>query len=52
MDPFPVVVRTLDALHLATVNFLVARAQRVTLATYDERMRTCAERLGLALVPV
>lgn len=52
VDPFPVVVRTLDALHLATVNFLVARAQRVTLATYDERMRTCAERMGLALAPV
>lgn len=52
VDPFPVVVRTLDALHLATLDFLVTRGQRVALATYDERMRTCAERMGLALAPV
>ena len=52
LEPFPVAVRTLDALHLATVHFLVARGQRVELATYDDRMRACAGRLGLALVSV
>jgi hypothetical protein len=38
LDPFPVAVRTLDALHLATIEYL--RSQRVVLAvaTYDERM--------------
>ena len=49
IDPFPVAVRTLDALHLATVAFLVERGQRVTLATYDERMRGCAARMGMEL---
>jgi hypothetical protein len=42
-------VRTLDALHLATAQYLVERRQPLALATYDERMRTCATRLGLAL---
>jgi hypothetical protein len=49
VDPFPIAVRTLDALHLATLDFLANRGQRVALATYDERMRACAERMGIAL---
>ena len=49
LEPFPVPVRTLDALHLATAHHLVARRQRLTVATYDDRMRACAVALGLAL---
>ena len=49
LEPFPFPVRTLDALHLATVHFLASRRQRVTLATYDDRMRGCAQKLGIDL---
>jgi predicted nucleic acid-binding protein len=52
LEPFPVPVRTLDALHLATASFLLERRQRITLATYDERMRAAAGRLGLELAEV
>lgn len=52
LDPFPAPVRTLDALHLATAHHLVERSQKLTLATYDERMRTCARKLGIALADV
>lgn len=47
LEPFPVRVRTLDALHLATAHYLVSQRQKLTLATYDERMRACAARLGI-----
>jgi len=49
LEPFPFPVRTLDALHLATAHFLASHRQRVTLATYDDRMRGCAEKLGIEL---
>ncbi len=52
LEPFPTPVRTLDAIHLATAHFLVASRQRLTLATYDERMRVCAERMGIARAPL
>jgi hypothetical protein len=52
LEPFPMPVRTLDALHLATVEFLASRRQPVALATYDGRMRACAERMGIALQPL
>ncbi len=45
-EPFPVPVRTLDALHLATMDFLRAQGQRLSLVTYDERLAKAAERLG------
>jgi predicted nucleic acid-binding protein len=46
LEPFPVKVRTLDALHLASLNFLKENGQRVTLATYDCRLGVAAEALG------
>jgi uncharacterized protein len=49
LEPFPAPVRTPDALHLATAHFLVASRQKLALATYDERMRACAERMGIEL---
>ncbi len=49
VDPFPAPVRTLDALHLATVHYLVQAGQRLTLATYDERMRRVATAMGFDL---
>jgi predicted nucleic acid-binding protein len=50
LDPFPVPVRTLDALHLATVEFLRDRGERVSLASYDRRMSEAAAALGVPLV--
>jgi len=49
LEPFPLTVRTLDAIHLASAEFLRARNQSVTLATYDRRMREAAERIGIPL---
>ena len=49
LDPFPVGVRTLDALHLASLTFLKEQGQRVTLATYDDRLGSAAEALGFAV---
>ncbi len=51
LEPFPVAVRTLDALHLATVDFLRANGQAVRLATYDDRMTAAARAMGVDLFP-
>jgi predicted nucleic acid-binding protein len=47
--PFPVPVRTLDALHLATIEFVRERDRRLALATYDERLAAAARALGIRL---
>lgn len=52
LEPFPVPVRTLDALHLASAEFLVARGQSIALATYDERLAAAARALGFELYPL
>ena len=49
LEPFPVTVRTLDALHLATAEFLKSRGQRIELASYDERLTEAARLLGIAI---
>ena len=49
LDPFPVSVRTLDALHLASCQFLRDRGQRIELASYDNRMANAASALGIPL---
>ena len=52
LAPFPVPVRTLDALHLASAAFLRERGQPVVVATYDRRMRQAAKAMGFELVPL
>ena len=52
LDPFPTPVRTLDALHLASIAFLRARGQTVQLASYDERLSVGARALGIPLMEV
>jgi len=47
LEPFPIPVRTLDALHLASIEFLRARGQAVALASFDERMLAVARALGI-----
>ncbi|MEW6755932.1 MAG: hypothetical protein AB1505_33880 [Candidatus Latescibacterota bacterium] len=49
LEPFPAPVRTLDALHLGSVEFLRTRGQRLELASYDERMLDAARLLGIPL---
>ncbi len=49
LEPFPLPLRTLDALHIASIEFLRARGQKVELASYDERMLAAARALGIAL---
>ncbi len=50
LEPFPGPVRTLDALHLASADFLRSAGARIEIATYDERMRSAARAMGFALV--
>ena len=49
LDPFPVSVRTLDALHLASCQFLRDQGQRVEIASYDHRMANAGRALGIPL---
>lgn len=50
LEPFPLPVRTLDALHLASMEFLRAKSQDVTLASYDDRLSAGARAMGISLV--
>src|SRR5947209_18717384 len=49
LEPFPTRLRTLDALPLASVEFLRERGQKVELASYDERMLAAARALKIPL---
>lgn len=48
-EPFPAPVRTLDALHLATIEFLRGQSLKIKLATYDRRMLDVAKRMKISL---
>jgi predicted nucleic acid-binding protein len=50
--PFPTSLRTLDALHLATMHFLRGLGQAVTLASYDKRLLDAAFAMGIAAEPL
>jgi predicted nucleic acid-binding protein len=50
VEPFPVPVRTLDALHLASMLFLRERGEPITLASYDARLSHAARALGLPVL--
>jgi len=47
LEPFPIPVRTLDALHLASLDFLRNRGQEVELASYDERLLAVAAAMDI-----
>jgi hypothetical protein len=50
LEPFPVSVRTLDGLHLATLDCVRRHVgQAVELASFDSRMRAAARALGIAI---
>jgi uncharacterized protein len=48
LQPFPVPVRTLDALHLATIHFIRGQGETVELASYHDRLLAAACALGVA----
>lgn len=48
LEPFPSQVRTVDAIHLASMDFLRSSGQELLLASYDVRLVTAASRLGFA----
>jgi hypothetical protein len=50
--PFPLPVRTLDALHLSCADFLRTQGFVVDVATLDTRMASIALAMGFRLTPV
>jgi predicted nucleic acid-binding protein len=51
-EPFPVgPVRSLDAIHLATIRLLADGGESVRVATYDRRIRANLDALGIPLAP-
>lgn len=52
LEPFPLPVRTLDALHLATMEFLRDHGQQIELASYDARLLAAARSLGIRTRPL
>jgi predicted nucleic acid-binding protein len=52
LQPFPLAVRTLDALHLATIEYLRADGQTVELASFDRRLLAAATALDVPLFQV
>jgi predicted nucleic acid-binding protein len=48
-EPFPTAVRTLDALHLASILVLRERVPTIELASYDDRLTAGARALGIRI---
>jgi predicted nucleic acid-binding protein len=49
LEPCPRPVRTLDAMHLASTEFLRERQPAIRLATYDSRQAAAAKAMGIKL---
>lgn len=49
LQPFPTSVRTLDALHLASLDYFRQRRIDTRLATYDRRMEEAASAMGVVV---
>lgn len=47
LEPFPIAARTLDALHLATIDFARRQGDEIRLASYDNRMLAAARAIGI-----
>jgi hypothetical protein len=52
LQPFALPVRTLDGLHLATIEFIRLEGEAVELASYDNRLLAAARSLGITLSPL
>ena len=49
LEPFAIAVRTLDALHLASMEFIRSRLQAVELASLDARLLNGARAQGIPI---
>lgn len=49
LEPFIISVRTLDALHLASIEYIRSRMQLIELATFDERLLAAARALDVPI---
>ncbi|HEV2161489.1 MAG TPA: PIN domain-containing protein [Stellaceae bacterium] len=52
LEPFPVPVRALDALHLASIEWLRGQRQTVALASYDQRLLAAARAMKMPLAAI
>jgi hypothetical protein len=50
LEPFPTPIRTLEALHLSTIEYVRSRRETVELASYDTRLLAAAQALGISIV--
>jgi predicted nucleic acid-binding protein len=50
LEPFASPVRTLDALHLASMDYLLRNGQSIELATYDTRLQVAAKAMRVKTV--
>jgi predicted nucleic acid-binding protein len=50
LEPFPVPLRTLDALHVATADFLRRDLPELRIATYDTRLARAAQAIGFEVI--
>lgn len=51
-EPFPTLIRTLDAVHLASALLVHGRAPALRLATHDADLATAAQAVGLHVIGV
>jgi uncharacterized protein len=49
LQPWPTPIRTLDALHLATADYLRQQGEPIELASYDHRLVSAARACGIAV---
>jgi hypothetical protein len=49
IDPFPIQVRTLDSIHLATLFYVRSQGTDAELASFDRRMNAAAQALHIPL---
>jgi predicted nucleic acid-binding protein len=49
LEPFPRMVRTLDAIHIATALFVANKGQSIEFATYDQDQAAAASAAGVIL---
>jgi predicted nucleic acid-binding protein len=49
-DPFPTLVRTLDAIHLATADLARSGVKDLVFATHDREQGTAAEAIGFRVI--
>lgn len=52
LEPFPLPLRTLDAMHIATADYLRRERRPVKFASYDKRQLEVAKMLGLELAAI